>query len=343
MRILYLGFIEPDIEGGGVAKKIAMQIAAWRDLGHETIFQHMTPEPLVRQPTLNAWMQLKKTRNRIESYQPDIIYSREMHYMPGLQAVLSSASFVLEINSDALAEYKGLHQLHYKMFGSRLPDAADGIIFVSEELRSQCHSQCKALKTVIANGYDIENATIILRDNSHLGAPSFVFVGSSDQAWNGLDELEALAAELPDCTFHVVAGGYSSSAQNIVAHGVVYGSGLREIYAQADVGLSTLALYRKFMKEASALKVREYLAHGLPTVLFYRDTDLRELTASEGVLQLRNAPASPKQHAPEILQFAKSWQGKRVSHSITAPLISSNLKEQKRLKFFDQVMRNTVQ
>lgn len=39
-----------------------------------------------------------------------------------------------------------------------------------------------------------------------------------------------------------------------------------------QVCIGTLALHRKNMTEASPLKTREYLAHGFPVIIGYKDT-----------------------------------------------------------------------
>jgi hypothetical protein len=44
----------------------------------------------------------------------------------------------------------------------------------------------------------------------------------------------------------------------------------------ADIGIGTLSLYKKKMEEAAPLKVRSYLAKGIPVVIGYKDTDLWE-------------------------------------------------------------------
>jgi len=51
---------------------------------------------------------------------------------------------------------------------------------------------------------------------------------------------------------------------------------------RADVAIGALATYRKGMKETSTLKVREYLAYGLPVILDHHDPDFFEPIAPEG-------------------------------------------------------------
>ncbi len=49
---------------------------------------------------------------------------------------------------------------------------------------------------------------------------------------------------------------------------------LVQFYKVCDIGISSLALYRKGLKEASPLKSREYAKYGIPFVYSYKDPDI---------------------------------------------------------------------
>jgi hypothetical protein len=63
-------------------------------------------------------------------------------------------------------------------------------------------------------------------------------------------------------------------AEMVRIHGVLYGSDLDEVLADCHLAIGSLALHRKVLKEACALKVREYTARGLPFVMSHDDPDL---------------------------------------------------------------------
>ena len=54
---------------------------------------------------------------------------------------------------------------------------------------------------------------------------------------------------------------------NVTAHGELTRERYRPVMQRADVAIGPLALHRKNLHEASALKVAEYLAHGIPVIL----------------------------------------------------------------------------
>ena len=70
---------------------------------------------------------------------------------------------------------------------------------------------------------------------------------------------------------------------------------------RADVGLGTLALHRKGMAEASALKMREYLAVGLPVIYGNEDRDVDPL--EPWVLRLPNTESNVDDGLDEIDRF----------------------------------------
>ncbi|WP_416305800.1 glycosyltransferase [Neptunicella sp. SCSIO 80796] len=77
----------------------------------------------------------------------------------------------------------------------------------------------------------------------------YYIVGTGDE----LDNLSALVVEL-GLEQHVNFLGYKTHQQ------------LTDIYAAMSVGIAGLGLHRKGLSENSALKVREYLANGIPVV-----------------------------------------------------------------------------
>jgi hypothetical protein len=107
------------------------------------------------------------------------------------------------------------------------------------------------------------------------------------------------------------------------------------LLAHADVAIGTLALYRKDMGEASSLKVREYLARGIPTIVGYADTDFPE--APPFILRIPNAPDAVRTSMPDIRAFVERSLGTRVPREAVAHLDVS-VKEAARLAFLREVV-----
>ncbi len=105
---------------------------------------------------------------------------------------------------------------------------------------------------------------------------------ASMSGWHGYDRiLRSLAAYAGGTPVRVeFAGGdgdgslavWKALAQElglsdcVTFHGPLYGSALDQLVAQCDVGLGSLGMYRYGLKQGMTLKLREYMARGLPFV-----------------------------------------------------------------------------
>jgi len=88
------------------------------------------------------------------------------------------------------------------------------------------------------------------------------------------------------------------------------------------------------MTEASTLKLREYLAVGLPSIIGYTDTDFPN--GAPFLLQLPNRPDNVSSSLSAIDEFISSQAGRRVARASIAHLDSLN-KERRRLRFLSSV------
>lgn len=115
-----------------------------------------------------------------------------------------------------------------------------------------------------------------------------VFACGAFEPWQGLDLLLAALTVLERPVVLHLLGRLSAAqrsaierlhprlpdATRIVVHGVVDRAAADAIYRGASLGVSSLALRRKGMRQACPLKSREYLARGLPYIAAYDDPDL---------------------------------------------------------------------
>ena len=102
--------------------------------------------------------------------------------------------------------------------------------------------------------------------------------------------------------------------------------------ARADVAIGTLALHRKGMSEACALKTRQYLAYGLPVVLGHEDTDFSGADPWF-LLRLPNTEANVRDHVEQIRAFVDGVKGRRVQRSEIEGRLSAEVKEAQRIEF----------
>ena len=113
------------------------------------------------------------------------------------------------------------------------------------------------------------------------------FIGSPGFAWHGVDKISLLARRRCDCHFDAVglsAEQSTSLPATMTAHGQLSKDCYIHLLLGADVAVSSLALHRDGLNEASPLKTREYLAAGVPVLTAYRDTDF--LRGAPFLLQL---------------------------------------------------------
>ncbi len=110
-----------------------------------------------------------------------------------------------------------------------------------------------------------------------------VFVASSFHSWHGLDLLlDSVMTYTGHDKFHLHLVGKIhvkdrqtiGDDSRITIHGILREDRLRKLYMQCDLGLSSFALQRKGMHNACTLKVREYLACGLPVYCGHVDSGL---------------------------------------------------------------------
>lgn len=115
-------------------------------------------------------------------------------------------------------------------------------------------------------------------EDSRKAVQEWIFIASKFYPWTGLDLLvDKLQQSNLEVVLHVVGevdAKYMrevSSDNRIVFHGHMRSDEIHSLASSCWLGISALALYRKGMKEACPLKVREYLCMGVPVVAGHDD------------------------------------------------------------------------
>jgi len=93
------------------------------------------------------------------------------------------------------------------------------------------------------------------------------------------------------------------------------------------------------MEEASPLKVREYLAYGLPVIIGYKDTDFHEDVPF--ILRLPNSEDNIEANLSAIETFVHRWRNQRVPREAIAHL-DIKVKESQRIAFFQKILKGGV-
>jgi glycosyltransferase involved in cell wall biosynthesis len=357
MKIAYLLQMADVSAENGISKKILAQLTAWRAAGHDCRWFQLNPHfkvwsPLEKIPHHapsrgNLWQRgfrSRKLAQRIDQWQPDLIYFRFAYHSPGLPVLFSKFPTVVEINSDDRREYPltlGLFRTFYHLATrERLLRPVAGFVTVTDELRRTINHETDAALT-IGNAIALETYSPLPVSPSD--APvRLIFMGTPRTPWHGLERIAELAQLFPNWHFDVIgddanswtASVSASPPKNLTLHGPLNSAQYLPILASADAALGTLGLYKKTMDEACPLKVREYLALGLPVIGACRDPDIPE--GAEHYLRLPNSATPLAPHREEIAAFVEKWRGRRVSRAAVAHLDVS-VKEAQRLTFMRRV------
>lgn len=138
----------------------------------------------------------------------------------------------------------------------------------------------------MANGIDVR--AYPLRTPPPPGAGTFrlLYVGSHTASWQGLDRvLAGMKARGADRNTELhIAGTVTPDIRRLLdelrlgdrvtMHGYVAGDRLDRLFDMCDVAVGSLGIHRKGLTEASTLKVREYMARGIPFVISHTDVDV---------------------------------------------------------------------
>ena len=349
LRIAY-ALVCHDVVHSGVFNKISDQVNQWKDSGHTVqLFvisdQKSTVQWKKLDPTcilLSDNTIVRKVFNRFKlisqalDSKPTVIYLRDSF---PIRIPRSEIPVVIEVQTSVERELRlrsKVLPLVFKIFKRLAYRCVIGTIFVTNELMNLNEFRFRSTtpKIVIGNGINLNRIeTLPPRDNV---TPAIFFVGTPNQPWHGVSELVEFARVNPDIHIEVVGISAVATTPNINFHGMLSSADYRKIAARCIAGVGTLNLSAKEMREASPLKVREYLALGLPVILKYRDTDLDPSSAF--VLQLPDDGRVLSDFSMEIRAFLDRWSDKRVSHSQIRNLDVS-FKEEMRLEFFNEVVR----
>ena len=165
----------------------------------------------------------------------------------------------------------------------------DGLIAVTDEIRN--YEIRRGFKNpdasiAIGNGIDVNSVKMTGFKPFDGKRLKIVFVASNNAKWHGLDRIlrgmQKYKGSL-EVKLNIVGDiskdslrEYIEDENKIKFHGLVYGKDLDELMKEMNLAIGTLALHRKGMRSACALKVRDYTARGIPFILSYDDLDLED-------------------------------------------------------------------
>ncbi len=356
MKILYL--VDFDLNyPSGILNKIFQQTNIWVDNGHKVKIVSTKPSRSKDKIQLkgilkksyystkknnslnNYWFKLinsKKFLKDINTFNPHIIYYRQGIWYPGLSKVLRSYPSIMEVNTNDLIEINNeplIRRIIYRLGRTTILNQIVGIVTVTDELNT-LYDFKNIPKITIGNGYIFDQSHI--KKKIQLERPQLVFVGSPNCQWHGVDKIYYMAERLTEFDFHIIGIKGDTSSDNLKFYGYLSIQEIKNIYAFCDVAIGSLSLYLAGVQESSTLKVREYLSNGLPVILGGYDVDMK---GSAYILELPNTIDNVRDSIPKIKQFILSWQNKSIDTSEVIQKLSYDIKEKKRLSFFEQTVK----
>lgn len=361
MRIAYVSLHWPRTRNSGVGKKIQSQVAAWNSMGHEArLFMH-TAQHIPQSELIEADYFFYATAGKIKTeitrinamtrmiaaireFRPDIIYLRYSIYVYPAHRLMDIAPAVEEINTNDLTQHEGLgavYSLYNRLTRGIFLRRIRGLVAVSHELAvSPAFASYRKPVRVIANGVNLNEFVQLPAPSNKI--PRVVFIGNPGYPWHGVDKLITFARLIPDIQLDII--GYHELPElqplpeNTVLHGYLALHDYKNVLASADIAVSSLALHRVQLDEASPLKSRECLAFGLPLVVAYVDTDLDDLNC-DFLLKIPNTEDNIQTHAQIIYDFARRMRGRRVERKQIAKLDGAG-KELERIAFFKELLND---
>jgi len=363
MKIAYVAELNLDIHKG-VLQKIYQQTLCWKKYGHNvkiyikgyTIKDVKSYENFIFYASILNVSPLKtklikkffdkclthrKMVRDIKDFEPNLIYLRYRKWFPFLvKSLRSIASYVVELNTDDVNEIRLSGSIRYyynKITRKFLLRRAAGLVCISDEIARRNSNFHKPI-CAIGNGYDLSSVKPLPAPCNK--RPQVLFVGGGYVLWHGIDKIISLAKYIREFDFHII--GLSKSdyplradfPENIYFHGYLSKARLINIYNMTDVGVGSLALHRNQMNEGSPLKVREYLAYGIPTIIGYKDIDLK--AENPAILQLPNRENNVIENIDRIRKFVINQVGKRVNPD-SISMLSYRRKENIRLLFLGKL------
>lgn len=258
--------------------------------------------PLARLPgygkTFFYWDLMKAFRRAIQTERFDAVYMRYMRLFGNAPGALKAfraqgGRLIMEHPTYPFENGRVSSPLRAPFFWycdrvfARIEPLIDLYALIGESCDGELHG-VPAMN--IVNGVDVERLPLH-HPRAEAEAVGLLALASMSN-WQGYDRLiEALAAYRGQhrVTIHMVGGEGDGSlgawrelacrlgvAQSVVFHGELHGEALDRVADGCDLGIGGLGLYRKGQYRSMTLKLREYMARGLPFVYAVDDPSIEE-------------------------------------------------------------------
>ncbi|WP_297890103.1 hypothetical protein [Sulfurihydrogenibium sp.] len=363
MKIVYFT-IENFSKKTGITKKILSQVEIWRKLGMDVYLLAFSKGKasikdekffnIVEENSVKLIFSLNiNVVTLVNKINPNIIYFRydAMPFSKTAFYLVNNYPTVVEVQTNDIDEFF----LSWIKQNPNLKNIIKYILF--RKNRDKFLSQTKALVTVtkelseleiykkfrkpmicIPNGIILDNYKILKNPNFYNDKIRFFFIGFGNVPWHGVDLIENIAKRMPEYEFHIVGLQKTSKLNNVIYYGFLDFSEYKKILEKCHICIGSLALHRNNMKEASPLKVREYLALGFPIIIGYTDTAFQN-NLPDYVLQVDlTKEIITDEIIDKIKNFALKNKNRVVLHEEVKNFIDMEVLEEERIRFFKKII-----
>lgn len=159
-----------------------------------------------------------------------------------------------------------------------------GAICVTNDIATFQKKRADVQIFLYPNGIDLSSIKVI-EDKRIKNEINIAFMCGTFSAWHGLDLLLKTILENKkfiqknNVKIHLIGrvleddlDFINANKLDVILYGLLSSEKYITVLESCDIGLDSLALYREGLTEGAALKVREYLAFGLPIYSAYKDT-----------------------------------------------------------------------
>ena len=227
----------------------------------------------------------------------------------------SSSNVYIEFNTFEFKEFKSQNRFFFlslkyyleRILRKKILQNSEGFIGVTNEIISyqdQFIDIKSKPKFLISNG--LGNGPNRLIFHKEINPINFVVLIGQDQPWHGIDRLIFSLEDFPLETKAIinVIGKLSKNSLELINKtpiknvsfrflGLVSSYELHSLLEKTHIGIGSLCLFRKGMKEACPLKVRDFALNGLPVVIGYNDTDFsNNQTLNKFTFQVENSDST---------------------------------------------------
>ncbi|MEO0224679.1 MAG: glycosyltransferase [candidate division WOR-3 bacterium] len=256
--------------------------------------------PIIRS-IINYIIIKKLSLEEINRIKPDIIFYRYIwtclvFNIKKLKKYNKNIIFVTYHQTKEEEEYKVRSKFIYisEHFNFKIMSKyIDGIVGVTSEIVDYELKRSSSYKPnyVLTNGIIVKNYPLVkYKDfNNKL---NIIIAVNNNNIWHGIDRIiyglkdyYTSKKENIEVILHVV-GNLSNDIielvkklrleNKVIFYGFKYGEELNKIFDECQLGVGSLGLHRIKFRYGSPIKVREYLARGLPCIIGFIDEDIDE-------------------------------------------------------------------